>query len=224
MNHAIKNRRTIIGLSTAVICENGVFTPLARQFCEATFADLKYDGLAAALRAGFADRVIVVGGLEPVPLCDAPDGAAETFGVVDGHVMIPRGHAGCQVMIETHGADAAKLGFEVSRPNTAGNVDTTGHITAWPQPGETFTMSAGFFHLLRAYYDVTPHVRAKVGVCPSEAYLLAEAQIKGRSVEPIVDRLRTAFGGGALCDKIIQELRGISQKIVGTYVSGSIPG
>jgi hypothetical protein len=136
--------------------------------------------------------------------------------------MIPRGHAGCEIMIAQHGANPKQLGFEISQPNTAGNVDIAYRVTAWPQVGETFIMSAAFHHLLRAYFDVTAHVRGKVGLCPAEAYILAEAQMKDESVAPIIDRFRAAYGGGPLCDKVCQELLGISHKLIGTYRSGGI--
>jgi len=162
------------------------------------FGDLRLEGFAAALKTGFAKKLLIAGGDEQRYKGESP--------------VINRAWAIGQMLVHDHGIDADKIETFASRSNTMGNVDffkdfIQKNVMALDQSG----LMTNLYHLPRASMDMAAKQIPVQGFA-AEALLLVEN--KDRKNE-LIHRL----GDGPLAERYVEELAGIADKIRGTYQS-----
>lgn len=154
------------------------------------FGQLRLEGFAALLELGFADKLIVTGGIE---------GRYKEEG-------IPRARAIIEMLEKDFGIPKNRLGFLVSASNTGGNVQA---IKKYAGDHSRPVVVSNLYHLPRSAIDFAGNQHG-VSLLPAESFIL----IKDRSSkESMIER----FGGGPLAERIVEEIQGVTDKLLGTY-------
>lgn len=158
---------------------------------EKLFADLRLDGFAALMRLNFAEKIIIVGGME---------GRYR-------EEKIPRAWAICQMLEKDCGIAAERLEWRVSGSNTGGNVQIITNSS-----GRTFpTVITSHYHVGR-----TLRLFREVGhwadIISAEAFWVLEDLERK---DAVAERL----GGGSAARRDAIEVRGVAQLLEKTYVA-----
>lgn len=154
------------------------------------FGDIRLEGFAALLRTGFAAKLIVVGGLEGRYSSE----------------HIPRAWAICEMLEKDFGIPRDQLSFLVSRSNTGGNVEMIRNEVAGRSNPVTIS---SHYHLARAAFDFAEKNLPSTLLAAESFVLIENRDLK----EVLVER----FGGGPLAERILEEVQGMADKLLGTY-------
>lgn len=160
------------------------------------FGEIRLDGFAALLRIGFAERLIIVGGVEGRYKGEFP--------------VIDRAWAIREMLIHDHEIDPARVLNIASNSNTGGNIKAIDAEMA--QSGLVPAQSAvvsNLYHIARAGVDLLA-AGLPIPMYAAEAFYLLEQE--GRK-ELLIKRL----GDGPLAERYAEETQGIADKIRGTY-------
>lgn len=162
------------------------------------FGDLRLRGFAALLRLGFTQNLVLVSGMDF--LYNAPEPGT----------LIHEAELIRNMLVEDYGIDQTRIFYIKSDPNTAGNI---GAIKSKMTdnglvPSECAVVS-NHYHVPRAWLDL--HFGdLRLPMYPAEAFLLvADSDCAGEMI--------ARFGGGPLAERVVQEIRGVADKIKGTY-------
>lgn len=158
------------------------------------FGDLRLEGFAALLRAGFAEELVVVGGKEG----RYPD------------ENICRAWAIREMLVRDLGVDFGKVSSVPSVSNTGGNIAAIKSVINGR--GLVFSDCAvvsNLYHLPRTFLDLVT-ANLPIPIYPAEAFWLLE---DGSRKQHLIE----SFGGGPLAERIAEELQGIANKISGIY-------
>lgn len=207
----------ILGLSVAVEGHAGTFRPRQEQYGIPLFGDLRWKGWAAALNAGYADRLIVIGGLERLSATDCPPDIGRKDADRDGGCLVPRGAACCHALTTEFGVDRAKVDWKHSIGNTGGNAVAIKEIMDDLSTDYDFVISSNHYHLPRALMDLQACDIGNVRSVPAEAFWVAEQTAAGVQRASIADNLTAKFGGGPLAARIAAEIQGVADKLNNRY-------
>lgn len=160
------------------------------------FGDLRLDGFASLLRIGFAQRLVIVGGNEGRYKNETP--------------VINRAAAIREMLLRDYDIPPDRVSSFASNSNTGGNIAVIGaqmkqSALGW---GDCAVVS-NLYHLPRAFLDLTAG-NLPVPIYAAEAFWLLEDE---RRKNDLIERL----GGGALAERITEEVQGIAHKLRGTY-------
>jgi hypothetical protein len=160
------------------------------------FGDLRLDGFASLLRIGFAQRLVIVGGNEGRYKNETP--------------VINRAAAIREMLLHDYGIPSDRVTSFVSNSNTGGHIAIIGKrmeqsALGW---GDCAVVS-NHYHLPRAFLDLAAG-NLPIPIYPAEAFWLLEDE---RRKNDLIERL----GGGALAERVAEEVQGIAHKLRGTY-------
>jgi hypothetical protein len=164
------------------------------------FGDLRLDGFAAVLTSGFCEKLIVVGGLE---------------GRYPGEA-IGRATAIRRMLLDDFGLEPERVEALLSTPNTEGNIHTIkDYLRERKMTPEECALVSNHYHLPRAHVELVAS-GLPLQLFPAEAlWLLRSATAEERRVRK--GQLIVAFGEGPLAERVVEEVNGIADKIVGAY-------
>ena len=211
------NPTTILGLSVAVTATARKFEPQASQYGVPLFGDLRWKGWASALNAGFADRLIVIGGLEHLDRDTCPPDVGWTSPEQDHVQLVPRGLACCHALASEFGVDRAKLDWRHSEGNTGSNAQTIRSLVAEMRSPHRIIISSNFYHLPRAQMDLHSQGIMTIATVPAEAFWVAEQLARGADRTHVAMDMAAAFGGGPLADRAAAEIQGAADKLNNLY-------
>jgi hypothetical protein len=165
------------------------------------FGDLRVMGFAAALQTGFADKLVVVGGIEAR--------------YRDEH--IGRADAIRQMLIDDFGVAPGRVEALTSEPNSMGNLTAImAEMDRRKLAAADCALISSAYHLPRASLDLVTSGGAALRLFPAEAFwLLGSASGEERAARKA--QLVAGFGGGALAERLAAELNGIADMIGGNY-------
>ena len=169
---------------------------------EELFADLRLEGFAALLEQGFAKKLIIFGG-------DERRYAGEMVQIADEAEPVPlnRAWAITQMLEKDFGIPAERLGHFASRSNTIGNIKAIKREVG----NKRSVVVTNHYHIPRTDMDL--EAEGLTLRCRSaEAFLLLDGRV---SEALLAERL----GGGPLANRMVSEIRGMTAKIRGDYVS-----
>lgn len=216
-SHPATRSTLILGLSVAVELNGASFRPQHEQHGLPLFGTLRWAGWASALKAGYADKLIVVGGIERLNDRACPPGVGwrcETSGDIR---CVPRGLAACYALALDYGVDHSRLDWRHSEGNTGGNAATIRRLVEEFSPSYNIFISTNHYHLPRALMDLHAAGVFSIQSVPAEAYWIAEkARASGLGKEDL-DNLIKELGGGPLAKRTAAEIKGISDKINNRY-------
>ncbi len=207
----------ILGLSVAVECDAGSFRPRHEQHGLALFGDLRWTGWASALNAGYADRLIVIGGVERLNIKACVPGVGSPCTSDRDIICVPRGEACCHALSAKHGVADSKLSWKLSEGNTGGNATAIKEIVQDLSPSCNLVISSNHYHLPRALMNLHAAGVAGIAAVPAEAYWVAEQSRAGRKISCTRMALTDAFGGGPLAARFAAEIQGAADKINNQY-------
>lgn len=162
------------------------------------FADLRLMGFAAAIRANFSKRLVIVGGEEERY-------AGEM--VQDGEEMISinRAWAICRMLVFEHDVPSGALSWAPSGGNTFNNAkEIKRHVG---ERRSDFTIISSHFHLPRAAH-LFRRCEMRPALVPAEALILYAAPPE--EWEEIEADLIERFGNGLLAERAAREIRGFA--------------
>jgi hypothetical protein len=166
------------------------------------FGILRLEGFAAALQSGFAERIILVGGLEG----RYPEEA------------IGRAIAIRKMLLEDYDIPSARVDALQSPPNTGGNIDTIRNgIREKGLVTNACALLSSHYHLPRVQMDLQA-ANLALRVYPAEAFLLLKSETPEER-KALKRQLIIRFGAGSLAERMVQEVNGIADKIGGVYAS-----
>lgn len=207
----------ILGLSVAVELHAATFRPQYAQHGLPLFGDLRWAGWASALTAGYADQLIVVGGIERLDDDACPPGVGWPCKSSNNIRCVPRGLAACHALASEYGVDKSRLDWRYSEGNTGGNASTIRQLVDKFAPSHDVIISTNHYHLPRAQMDIHAAGVSGIPAVPAEAYWLAEkTNANGLGTEGS-DKLIQDFGGGPLATRTVAEIKGIADKINRRY-------
>lgn len=154
------------------------------------FGDIRLDGFAALLKSNFAEKLVVVGGIE---------------GRYKGE-NIPRARAITDMLHKDHGIPTSRLGYLVSASNTGGNIEM---IRREVGGRSAPVVVSNHYHLPRAGIDFDEK-SLRASLLPAESFILIH---NPDEKEHLVERL----GGGPLAERVVTEARGVADKLLGVY-------
>ena len=162
------------------------------------FGDLRLKGFASSLLAGFAKKLVIVGGIE---------GRCE-----DG--TLGRAWGIRQMLIRDFDIAAERMEAIQSGPSTRGNIETIGAVLAdRDHPEIECAVISNHYHLPRVQFEM--HVIGlTLPVFPAEAFWL----LAGGPPAKRGDRKReliAGFGNGPLAERMVEEINGIADKLRG---------
>lgn len=164
---------------------------------KAMFGEARLEGFAALLRAGFAKRLIIVGGDEGRYRGEVP--------------VINRAWAIRQMLVNDCGIREELVGSFASNSNTGGNITIIKRELEASGLTPDDVVVTSHYHVPRA-----AQMMAKEGlvlpVISAEAFVLLEGIV---TKEELVNR---HFGGGPLAERLGEEIQGMADLIRGTYV------
>jgi hypothetical protein len=176
---------------------------------KALFGDLRLEGFAAAIKTGFAKKLVIAGGDEVRYKGETP--------------IINRAWAIGQMLVHDYGIDAGKIETFASKSNTLGNVGIfKDYLKNHLHYSEGFALMTNLYHGPRAEMDMTANLIPMQFIAAEAMILVENPDMKNE----LVHRL----GDGPLAERYVEELAGIADKIRGTYQSRtdvapvSIPG
>lgn len=220
MNVAIPNMprpRVIVGLAVAVGATPYGFAPLDRQHGIPLFGRLRWEGWASALHANFADRLAVVGGMESLARGSCPQGIRDMFQSAGDVLAVPRGLACCHALEHDYRIDKARLGWSLSEGNTSGNTSVIANLLRAMAPTCDLVVSSSHYHLPRVMMDLAANGIMGVPSVSAEAFGVAQKLLKGADRAAVLSGLINEFGDGPMAERMVAEIGGCADKIVGAY-------
>lgn len=167
------------------------------------FGDLRLDGFSSMLESGFAERLIVIGGIER----RYPNESV-------GRAWVIR-----KMLIEDLGISSERIDAVSSAPNTGGNIETIGLILRERclEPQECAIVS-NHYHLPRIQFDLRAN-KLLIATYPAEAFQLLNCKSPEERTarkSELIERL----GSGHLAERLAEEINGIADKLIGSYRDG----
>jgi uncharacterized SAM-binding protein YcdF (DUF218 family) len=160
------------------------------------FGEARLEGFAALLRAGFAKRLIIVGGDEGRYRGEVP--------------VINRAWAIRQMLVADAGVDPDRVLSIPSSSNTGGNIAIIKELVGAEKLAfEDVAVVTSHYHALRAVLMMAAG-GLPLPVYPAEAFALLEDTVTK-------EWLVAQFGGGPLAERMGEEIQGIADLIRGTY-------
>lgn len=203
----------LIGLSVATKATPGGFRPLESQNGEDLFGELRWQGWAVAINAGYVDRLIIIGGLDEHPEADCPEDIRISGRGPEGTVFVPRGYACCHSLIHKYGVSPRKVEWRLSAGESSGNATIISNIAKEQGEDVDVILSTSHYHLPRAIMDVSG---AKAGISsyvPAEAFSVARHLYTGSGRQDIRSELLRTLGSNNLAGRIISEICSAADKL-----------
>ncbi len=184
------------------------------------FAYERFRGFASALRAGFAEHLVLLGGVETLQVPDqqisllVTDRTNTTAGVYE----VSRGFAIAQLLQRDFGVTGTQLTSVVTEPNSLGNITAIKAYCATKSLNYADCLVAtNYYHVPRVVMDLHA-AKLPIAIVPAES--LSVAMLNAAERESYGERLRAAFGDSPLTRRAWAEIVGAADKLNGTYVSG----
>ena len=209
--------RVIIGLSTSISVDGTSFSPAPSQHGLDLFGDLRWQGWADAMASGYADHLVVVGGLERIPPPHSDLALRLAVGREGSDLLVPRSLAAIHVLSVQHGIDPASLGYCISEGNTGGNAEAIRQFRSALAKGSQLVVSTSHYHIPRIHIDLQHNGMHDILLLPSESLSAARRLKNGMDRAGITEGMTRGLGSGALAERAAAEIMGIADKINGTY-------
>lgn len=180
----------------------------------------RWRGFAAALNHGFAEQLVMLGGIETLPRDSVPPGIDEHFvddgKAGEGMVHVPRGFATVHGLNKLFGVRwHGKMDYVITDGNTGGNVAAVeGVLKKWgfASNHELVGISTNLYHLPRAFMDF--HAAGLHGLkpIPAEAFWLATTEKGSPERKEMLDQLREEFQAWDR-ESLLESLLSVTQMI-----------
>lgn len=208
----------MIGLSTSVATHGDTFIPKPEDGGIPLLGDLRWAGFASALRGGFADELLVVGGSEDLVWADVPEDIKANLEIDDESIPVNRAQAICIALSRDPEISMEALSWIASEGNTGGNIEAIRqHVEIFDLEPDEVCVVSSHYHLPRVSYDLREKGMGALAVVPAEAFWLIECDDRFMGCRYLAE----ALGGGPLAKRAAAEISGITDKIVGNYQSRS---
>lgn len=209
--------RVIVGLSTSIEADGTTFRPAPSQHGLDLFGDLRWQGWIDAMQSGYADHLVVVGGLERIPPPHSDLALKLSVGRESSDLLVPRCLAAIQILSTNHGLDPASLGYCISEGNTGGNAEAIRQLRGALAEGSQLIVSTSHYHIPRIHIDLQHNGMNDVLLLPSESLSAARHLKNGMDRREVANNLTAALGASPLAERSVSEIIGIADKINGTY-------
>lgn len=170
---------------------------------KALFGDLRLDGFAAALKTGFAKRLVLAGGNE---------GRYK-----DELQPINRAMAIRQMLVVDYDIDTARIDWFESRSNTGGNIQIIRDVMA--KQGldiSQVALMSNLYHTVRASMDLSA-AGLPMRLFAAEGLWLVEGGKHETEGWLRKNDLLRRVGDDPHSERCVEEMAGIADKILGTY-------